>query len=401
MDVTTTNPNSTQTRSLRSRVRHTGSSSRGHSASRRPLSHKRSLSNSSSHKPLVVPTHFDLEYPVPSVQTTLDNSLPSDFFKQDVIAMIKLLKVSKWHKKDLKLSSLSIKRISGALTNSIYKIEYQDPELILPSLLLRVYGKNVDCIIDRDFELNVLVKLSERNIGPKLLGIFSNGRLEQFLEGFSPLNKESIRDPVISQMLGRRMKDLHYQIEVDSFECDTSLPMCWRLIHKWLDIFERDIYPTYKPSIKDEDVFIVDFVTFKELIYKYKNWLFSQYEGRDLSSNYKFCHNDTQYGNLLLHESFNAAEVLADMTTSGYNDAVKNTGSDKDNYLAVIDFEYSGPNFPAMDIVNHFSEWMADYHDPMTSYFLHEDKYPSRVEQLNLIRSYIQYDFKYPTSSLK
>ena len=75
-------------------------------------------------------------------------------------------------------------------------------------MLLRVYGKNLDSIIDRERELSVLVKLSQRNIGPKLLGIFSNGRFEQFLDGFSPLDKDNLRDEIISQMLGRRMRKI-------------------------------------------------------------------------------------------------------------------------------------------------------------------------------------------------
>ena len=47
----------------------------------------------------------------------------------------------------------------------------------------------------------------------------------------------------------------------------------------------------------------------------------------------------------------------------------------KDTNLVVIDFEYSGANFPAYDIVNHFSEWMSDYHDPEKSYFIHQENY--------------------------
>ena len=67
----------------------------------------------------------------------------------------------------------------------------------------------------------------------------------------------------------------------------------------------------------------------------------------------------------------------------------------------VIDFEYSGANFPAYDIVNHFSEWMSDYHDPEKSYFIHQENYPNQLEQINLIKSYIEYDFQYPSSNLK
>lgn len=340
----------------------------------------------------------------------MDNTLPLDFFKQDVIATIKALRISKWHKRQLTISNLSIKRISGALTNSVYKVEYVDEaqNLKLPILLLRVYGKNLDSIIDRERELNVLVRLSQKNIGPKLLGIFSNGRIEQFLEGFLPLNKDSIRDEIISQILGRRMKDLHYKVELSPDDVD-GLPISWKLIYKWLDIFETTILPSYASrGVTEELIFFMKFEKFKGLIKKYEKWLFSHYDTESLASNYKFCHNDTQYGNLLLHESFDPTEVVLSHTPSSStmnNDekqpVIKSTSNKKDHNLAVIDFEYSGANFPAYDLANHFCEWMGDYHHPEKSYHIFEERYPTRLEKLNLIKSYVEYEFQFPSSNLK
>ena len=44
---------------------------------------------------------------------------------------------------------------------------------------------------------------------------------------------------------------------------------------------------------------------------------------------------------------------------------------------------------------------MSDYHDPEKSYFIHQENYPNQLEQINLIKSYIEYDFQYPSSNLK
>ncbi|KRZ98866.1 uncharacterized protein AC631_05379 [Debaryomyces fabryi] len=177
MDITHANIySSTQSRSRsKSRTRNSTANSRSTSSSRRPtFGRKRSLSSSSTSKLTITPTALDDERLIPTVQATLDNSVPLDFFKQDIIAMVKALRISKWHKRQLTISNMSVNRISGALTNSIYKVEYRDEQqnFVLPTLLLRVYGKNLDSIIDRERELSVLVKLSQRNIGPKLLGIF-------------------------------------------------------------------------------------------------------------------------------------------------------------------------------------------------------------------------------------
>ncbi|ODV78597.1 choline kinase [Suhomyces tanzawaensis NRRL Y-17324] len=390
----------------RSRNRKLNASSRSNSNTRRPSlsGGKRSLSASSLTKLTVTPTNIDADKSIPTVSATLDNSLPLDFFKQELIALIKALKISKWHKRQLTIANMSVSRISGALTNSIYQLEYNDPQqhLRLPALLLRVYGKNVDSIIDRELELEILIKLSQKRIGPRLLGIFSNGRFEQFLEGFNTLSKDQIRDEVLSQILGRRMKDLHYKIELDPKDTSSDLPMSWKLIYKWLDIFETLILPNYVDKDFDtKEVFLLDFYKFKQLIEKYKTWLFAKYEPDSFTSNYKFCHNDTQYGNLLLHESFKPDDIIVDKSNSEEKTAIKSTSNKKDGNLVVIDFEYSGPNFPAYDLANHFSEWMADYHDPVKSYYIHEDQFPNQIEQLNLIKAYVEYEFQFPSSNIK
>lgn len=341
---------------------------------------------------VITPKAVDLaqERVIPSINVVLDNSLPLDFFKQEILGLIRALRLSKWHHRQLTVSNLLVTRISGALTNSIYKIEYKDEYLqsVPPSLLLRVYGKNVDSIIDRDSELQILIKLSLKKIGPKLLGIFDNGRFEQFLDGFVTLGKHELRDPVISQMLGRRMKDLHYKIDLDERDLSLEFPVAWVQILKWVQLLETEILPSYDPKTIEEAL-LVPWATFRSLVFSYRDWLFAKYDTNNLSHNYRFCHNDTQYGNLLLKDSFDPKMAVA----------LTNNKHDRD--LVVIDFEYSGPNFPAYDIADHFCEWMSDYHDPERPYFVHDNMYPSQKEQLNMLTSYVEYDFVSPSSNLK
>ncbi|KAG0061040.1 hypothetical protein BGZ92_006564, partial [Podila epicladia] len=77
-----------------------------------------------------------------------------------------------------------------------------------------------------------------------------------------------------------------------------------------------------------------------------------------------FAHNDTQYGNIL--------QTL-----------------DPTHELVVIDFEYAGYNTRGFDIGNHFCEWMADYHSARPS-LMHQDRYPSKQEQLNFLEAYME-----------
>lgn len=384
---------------LRSRQRHSATLSRLTSATRRPSLRRRSLSASSLTKLLLSSTFADSETPIPTVSATIDNSLPLDFFKQDLIGVIKALRVSKWHKRDLVLANMSVLRILGALTNSIYKLEYKDPALnvCLPALLLRIYGKNVDLIIDRDTELEVLIKLLQKKIGPRLWGIFDNGRIEQFLEGFITLTRHQIRNPVISQMIGRRMKDLHYKLELDDRD-RKGMPATWKFILRWMDLFERTILPSWT-NLDHREAFVTEYQLFRDAVLTYRKWLFDHYDD-DHSQNMRFCHNDTQYGNLLLHELFLPEDIIVSRDLAP-DSSLTSTTNKKDTSLAVIDFEYSGPNFPAYDLVNHFCEWMADYHNEERSYYIDETRYPTQLEQLNLIKSYIEYDFHYPSSNYK
>ncbi|KAF3986392.1 hypothetical protein FT663_04909 [Candidozyma haemuli var. vulneris] len=397
MDITPYEAARSRSRS-RSRTRNSTANSRSTSATRRPsLGSRKSISGSSLNSLTLTQQHFDngAEMTIPSVSVTLDNTLPLDFFKQELIALIRALRISKWHKKYLTVNNVVVTRISGALTNSIYKVELKDPAFTAPSLLLRVYGKNVDSIIDRDYELSILVKLSPKKIGPKLLGIFSNGRFEQFLEGFLTMTKSHVRSPVISQMIGRRMKDLHYKIELDDRDRASDFPQAWIQIQKWLNVFEKTFLPLYKPE-EIADIVLLPWDQFKQLVFTYRDWLFSKYDSSRFSENYRFCHNDTQYGNLLLRETFDPDEVIQPADSSGVN-----TTNRRDNDLAVIDFEYSGANFPAYDIADHFAEWMSDYADEKQPHVIHEEAFPKQAEQLNLIKSYIEYDFRVPTSNLR
>lgn len=258
---------------------------------------------------------FNTDQPLNEVKAVLDNTLPLDYFKQDIISLLKLLNIPKWRKIKINnnnLNLLKINRLSGALTNSIYKLEYKK----FYPLLLRVYGKNVDTFIDRKSELSTIKRLSSKNIGPKLLGCFTNGRFEEYLNNSITLNKDQIKDPKISRMIARRMKELHHGIkllEIEKFQGSK----CWLTIENWIEKID-DIINLEKLNNeineKDEiNVFFVTWSNFKKLIFNYRNWLYSRYGGKiNLDEKLKFCHNDTQYGNLLFYNKLDSSILFED-----------------------------------------------------------------------------------------
>lgn len=86
-----------------------------------------------------------------------------------------------------------------------------------PTLLLRIYGPSSGSLISRRVELHILHTLSsEYGIGPRVLGTFANGRVEEYFHSRA-LHKEEMRDPRISRWIGRRMRELH-RVELDKME---------------------------------------------------------------------------------------------------------------------------------------------------------------------------------------
>ncbi|GAA5936832.1 uncharacterized protein JCM15063_000074 [Sporobolomyces koalae] len=78
-----------------------------------------------------------------------------------------------------------------------------------PTLLLRIYGPSSGSLISRRNELHILHTLSSQyGIGPRVLGTFANGRVEEYFHSRA-LVKEEMRDPRISRWIGRRMRELH------------------------------------------------------------------------------------------------------------------------------------------------------------------------------------------------
>lgn len=352
-----------------------------------------------------------IETEIPFINATLDHTLPVGYFKQDLLSVIQNLRISKWHRLPSHVySDIKIHKMSGALTNAIYKVD--PPSVVIlknlnlhnihfPTLLLRIYGPNVESLIDRDYELKILVRLSKRNIGPRLFGCFSNGRVEQFLDNATTLTRKDIHDQKTSARIARRMKELHRGIKLYPSE-KAEGPSVWKVINKWLGHID-ELIESKTIKIDESDLFKTDYAVFKSYIKVYQNWLYKRYESpQALNDQLVFCHNDTQYGNLLFtspivpaSNSSNAslATKLSNLSLENLNDIKPSLQEKKqDRNLVVIDFEYSGPNVPSYDISNHFCEWMHNYNHQTDPWKIFEQDYPKLEEQLNLIYSYILFN---------
>ncbi|SMN20694.1 similar to Saccharomyces cerevisiae YDR147W EKI1 Ethanolamine kinase [Maudiozyma saulgeensis] len=348
---------------------------------------------------------------IPYVKATLDSTLPTEYLKRDILNVAHILRIRKWHSKNsleskLNPDHLTLTKISGAMTNSIFKVEYPK----IPSLLLRVYGKNNDSIIDRDYELQILARLSIRSIGPSLYGCFENGRFEQYLENSRTLGRDNIRDWKTSQRIARRMKELHSGVPLLRSEIECG-PASWNKLLKWLTILETRGKDWVAIDENIKEAFKCDnWEHFKKIIHQYHDWLYKQERAKPPLV---FCHNDAQYGNLLFTapvvESIDTVNPVessaASVSSATSNSSLFPTSSgvsvekiinptkleqSQDSKLVVIDFEYAGPNPAAYDLANHLSEWMHDYSGTYP-YKCNPDAFPNKEQMLNFLYSYVSH----------
>jgi choline kinase len=164
-------------------------------------------------------------------------------------------------------------------------------------LLLRIYGSNVDQLIDRESELQILRRLGRKKIGPRLLGTFTNGRFEEFFHARALTPKE-LRDPSVSKQIAKRMRELHEGIDLLQHERDDG-PFVWLNIDKWMPRCEQIVsWLDEHNQTADGDKIRplacgADWSMFRATLEKYRTWLYKQYDGAEnLKQQLVFAHND-------------------------------------------------------------------------------------------------------------
>ncbi len=336
-------------------------------------------------------------------------------FKFEIVRLTHTLRLRRWRRVSLDMSnSVHVQRLSGALTNAVYvvsppsdlpepetdeKTSNPRPKAPPPKLLLRVYGPQVEHLIDREIELAILCRLARKRIGPRLLGTFANGRFEEFFYA-ETLTPKDLRDPDTSRRIAKRMRELHDGIELLDQERDDG-PFVWRNWDKWvprveqvvtwLDCQVMKLPPGTKPTGPDawkRRGFIcgVPWKQFYNMVNKYREWLREQY-GSDskIKEQLVFAHNDTQYGNILRLKPAGESPLMLPQNTH--------------KQLVVIDFEYANANLVGLEFANHFTEWCYDYHDEKKPYAFHPNRYPTPEEQDRFVRAYVQHRPEYNIST--
>lgn len=80
------------------------------------------------------------------------------------------------------MQALQVIQLSGAMTNEVYQINWPTKnDEVVRKVLVRVYGEGVELFFNRDDEIRTFECISKHGHGPRLLGRFPDGRVEEFI----------------------------------------------------------------------------------------------------------------------------------------------------------------------------------------------------------------------------
>ncbi|XP_052797703.1 ethanolamine kinase 1-like [Mya arenaria] len=248
-----------------------------------------------------------------------------------------------WFSKTNPLESMKSKVFTGGISNQLYGY-YLDGKFQEDVVLIRIYGKNSELMIDRDLEKKNIQILHAAGRCPPLYASFNNGIAYGFAHGVT-LEVDTVRDEHIGRLIACEMIAVH-SIRPDGCEVKTGL---WDKINRFLELgpdsFED---PEKNKRLKT-------LVKSKEAMRKEVNFLRSHLE--PLNSPVVFCHNDLLLKNIIYNK--------------------------EQDRVSFIDHEYAMYNSEHFELGNHFAEY-AGVDDVDFS------RYPDRALQLRWLRNYLE-----------
>lgn len=170
---------------------------------------------------------------------------------------------------------------------------------------MRIYGPQVDHLIDREKELQILRRLGKKNIGPRILGTFLNGRFEEYFEA-RPLTHKELRMPETAKQVAKRMRELHEGITLLEEEREGG-PMIFNNWDKWVDRCEQvttwldkelespqnEAKAATEPWRRRGYVCGVQWDIFRKAVENYRRWLIASSGGiAEIKRQLVFAHND-------------------------------------------------------------------------------------------------------------
>ncbi|WOL00346.1 hypothetical protein Cni_G09059 [Canna indica] len=203
--------------------------------------------------------------------------------------------------------ALEVTPLKGAMTNEVYQIKWRSEGTEGPrKVLLRIYGEGADLFFDRADEIRTFECMSRHGQGPRLLGRFHNGRVEEFIHART-LAAIDLRDPDISALVASKLREFH--------GLDMPGPrnvLLWNRMRHWLNV-AKGLCPA--EEIKE---FCLN--TLEKDITTLENELSTG------DQRIGFCHNDLQYGNIMIDEETGVVTII--VSYSSQSPLLHNLGND-------------------------------------------------------------------------
>ncbi|XP_003474857.1 ethanolamine kinase 2 isoform X2 [Cavia porcellus] len=229
------------------------------------------------------------------------------------------------------------KRFTDGITNKLVACYVEED--MEDCMLVRIYGERTELLVDRENEVRNFQLLRAHGCAPKLYCTFQNGLCYEYMQGVA-LEPEHIREPKLFRLIALEMAKIH------TIHANGSLPkpVLWQKMQSYFTLVKNEINPSLSADVPKVEVLERELAWLKEHL-------------SQLNSPVVFCHNDLLCKNIIY-------------------DSAKGR-------VQFIDYEYTGYNYQAFDIGNHFNEFAGvsgvDY-----------CWYPTQETQLLWLRFYLQ-----------
>ena len=247
-------------------------------------------------------------------------------------------------------------------------------------VLIRLYGgrsvPNIDRLkrIGLEGEVLMMHLLSQQRVGPKILGIFTGGRIEELMDGWTVLTDEDVVSEEVMSLFARKLADMHLmQVPVNKMPRDYISIIKGNLEKYWgpyMEFLKRKAIPEDTPK---KGKLIAD-IALKCDIYKFLD--FYEKHLQLIPSKVVFSHGDLNRTNCLVN---------------------RNRDAEKNNKILLIDFELCGYDYRGCDIGHHFRhrrfdpiKLQTESKNPSYSYSLPSYKeFPTEQQKKWFIREYL------------
>eukprot|EP00386_Alphamonas_edax_P005143 GDKI01016172.1.p1 GENE.GDKI01016172.1~~GDKI01016172.1.p1 ORF type:complete len:372 (+),score=125.42 GDKI01016172.1:81-1196(+) len=248
------------------------------------------------------------------------------------------------------MSMVQSQFLRGGITNCLVKVyNKHHPD---HACIVRVFGPNLEKLIDREREKQVVEHLNKFGIGKQVFLLFDNGQVEEWLAGRS-LEPYEMLEPHTATAICEQVAKLH-SLDMPPFLHAEQGSHAWNKIWSWLAEVKAEL-ASGNPAAERIKIF---------------NW--PQIE----AEMHRIHRLTNQYASPLVpaHNDLLSGNIVRNPAGGG---------------VTLIDFEYAGASERGFDIANHFCECVG--------FDCEWEKFPTVEQQNHFLSNYLQ-RVKYPQS---